>query len=89
MSKKICPECNTVVFLRVNIRVMDILQIAINQAGSVNQLAKSLGVVPSAIGNWKSRGLPKSWQIALSLKYKAAIKKANDSHIREICKVII
>jgi hypothetical protein len=54
---------------------MDILNIAIKQAGGVNPLAKSLGVVPSAIGNWKARGLPKSWQMALALKYKNAIKK--------------
>lgn len=54
---------------------MDLLQIAIKQAGSVNTLADQLGVVPSAIGNWKARGLPKSWQLALSLKYKKAIEK--------------
>lgn len=65
---------------RVKITAMDILQIAIKQAGGINPLAKSLGVVPSAIGNWKSRGLPKSWQIALALKYKNAIKKHKDSH---------
>ena len=64
---------------------MDILQIAIKEAGGVNPLAKSLGVVPSAIGNWKARGLPKSWQIALSLKYKNAIKKHKDSHISADC----
>ena len=54
---------------------MDLLQIAINQAGSRNLLAKTLGVVPSAIGNWKARGLPKAWQLALALKYKNAIKR--------------
>lgn len=59
---------------------MDLLQIAIKQAGSVNTLADQLGVVPSAIGNWKTRGLPKSWQLALSLKYKKAIEKHKSSH---------
>ena len=58
---------------------MDLLQIAIKQAGSVNTLADQLGVVPSAIGNWKTRGLPKSWQLALSLKYKKAIEKQKNS----------
>lgn len=66
---------------------MDILQIAINQAGSVNALAEQLGVVPSAIGNWKARGLPKSWQLALSLKYKKALEKHKSNNKHEIDKV--
>ena len=68
---------------------MDILQIAISQAGGVKQLAKSLGVVPSAIGNWKARGLPKSWEIALSLKYRNAIKKHKDSQSSADYKVVV
>ena len=64
---------------------MDILQIAIKEAGGSSKLAATLGVVPSAIGNWKERGLPKPWELALSLKYKNAIKKYKDSHISADC----
>ena len=55
---------------------MDILKIAITQAGGIPELAKALGVVPSAVGNWKARGLPRPWQIALALKYRKAIREA-------------
>jgi hypothetical protein len=55
---------------------MNILSIAIQEAGNVTKLAETLGVVPSAIGNWKSRGLPKSWQLALELKYRKALLQA-------------
>lgn len=55
---------------------MNILDIAIKEAGSVTKLADALGVVPSAVCNWKERGLPKSWQMALELKYRKALIKA-------------
>ena len=54
---------------------MELLKIAIHEEGSVAKLADALGVVPSAIGNWKARGIPKPWQHFLSLKYKRAIAK--------------
>jgi hypothetical protein len=48
---------------------MNILEVAIKAEGSVNGLAKTLGVKQNVISNWRKRGLPKPWDIALSLKY--------------------
>lgn len=66
---------------------MDILQIAIKQAGGRKKLAKQLGVGVSAIGNWVERGLPVPWELALSLKYKNAIRKHKDMPASEISNV--
>lgn len=66
---------------------MDILQIAINEAGGAAELAKSLGVVPSAVGNWKSRGVPRSWQLALELRYKKSITAVKNKRKQDECKV--
>jgi DNA-binding transcriptional regulator YdaS (Cro superfamily) len=62
---------------------MDLINIAIKEAGSASKLAKELGVVPSAIGNWKARGVPLAWQIALEHKYKRAIRKAESAPVVE------
>lgn len=54
---------------------MDTLKQAIDAEGGVGKLATSLGVRQSVVSNWKARGLPKPWEIALRLKY-ASGKKA-------------
>jgi len=54
---------------------MEILKIAIDEAGSATALAKLLGVTTNAVTNWTYRNkLPKSWEIVLSMKFKKAIK---------------
>ena len=62
---------------------MNLLNIAITEAGGVAELAKSLGVVPSAVGNWKSRGIPRAWQLALELRYKKSISCAKSKAAAE------
>jgi DNA-binding transcriptional regulator YdaS (Cro superfamily) len=66
---------------------MNLINIAINEAGSASKLAKELGVVPSAVGNWKARGIPRAWQITLEHKYKRAIRKAGSAPIQETVNV--
>lgn len=56
---------------------MDILQIAIREAGGISKLARELGVSPSVVSNWvmrKKLSLP--WILALELKYAKAIRAA-------------
>lgn len=53
---------------------MDTLNQAIAAEGGVTKLAASLGVRQSVVSNWKARGLPKPWEIALRLKYASATK---------------
>lgn len=48
---------------------MEILQYAIDQAGSVGKLAKELGIRQNVISNWKARRLPLVWSQLLELKY--------------------
>jgi hypothetical protein len=50
---------------------MDILKTAIDAEGGVGKLANSLGVRQSVVSNWRARGLPRSWDYALNLKYAA------------------
>jgi hypothetical protein len=62
---------------------MDLLKIAISEAGTATNLAKALGLTPAAVGNWKARGIPLAWQIALEHKYKRAIRKAESAPVVE------
>jgi len=48
---------------------MDILNTAIDAEGGVGKLATALGVRQSVVSNWRARGLPRSWDYALRLKY--------------------
>ena len=61
---------------RDKIRRMKILEIAIKAEGSVSGLAKTLGIKQNVVSNWRKRGLPKPWDIALSLKYASFTKEA-------------
>ena len=54
---------------------MKTLEHAITTAGSVSKLAVALDVAQNVVSNWRARGLPKSWELALSLKYPMPIKK--------------
>ena len=54
---------------RDKIHGMNILEIAIKTEGGVNALAKTLGIKQNVVSNWRKRGLPKPWDIVLSLKY--------------------
>ena len=54
---------------------MNILEIAIKTEGSVSGLAKTLGIKQNVVSNWRKRGLPKPWDIALTLKYLPVTKK--------------
>jgi hypothetical protein len=48
---------------------MDILNTAIDAEGGVGKLATALGVRQTVVSNWRARGLPRSWDYALRLKY--------------------
>lgn len=50
---------------------MDILKTAIDAEGGVGKLAAALGVGQNVVSNWRARGLPRSWDFALRLKYAA------------------
>jgi transposase-like protein len=51
---------------------MNILETAIESAGGVTALAKSLGLNQNVVSNWRMRGLPRSWAMVLELKYGQA-----------------
>ena len=55
---------------------MDILNIAIDTEGGVGKLAAVLGVRQSVVSNWRARGLPRSWDYALRLKYMPELAQA-------------
>lgn len=46
---------------------MNILEQAIQAAGGVSALAKTLDIEPNVISNWRSRGTPVGWETALSV----------------------
>lgn len=49
---------------------MDILNHALLIEGSIEKLAKALGIERNVIGNWRYRKeIPLPWQIALHAKY--------------------
>lgn len=57
---------------------MDILNHAILVEGGISRLARALGLEPNVVSNWLYRKtLPKSWEMALSLKYSK--RKAKES----------
>lgn len=51
-------------------RNMNILEQAINASGGVSALARFLNIEPTAISNWRARGIPSSWETALTLMQK-------------------
>ena len=53
---------------------MNILTFAIDLEGGVSHLAKALGVTQPMVSNWKARGLPRPWRIAIESKYAKQIK---------------
>jgi hypothetical protein len=58
---------------------MDILKIAIDTEGGVGKLAAALGVRQNVVSNWHARGLPRSWDYALRLKYRPELAQAHAS----------
>jgi len=48
---------------------MNFLEIAIESSGGVARLAEKLDVKPNVITNWRTRGLPKSWQTVIKIKF--------------------
>jgi len=49
---------------------MNILEKAIQHAGSVNKLAESIGVRQNVISNWRARKkVPPGWEQLLKIKY--------------------
>lgn len=48
---------------------MEILEAAIKREGGVGKLATALGLRHNVVSNWRNRKLPKSWEVALGLKY--------------------
>lgn len=55
---------------------MELLNIAIKHEGGVSKLAAAIGEKPNVVGNWKLRGLPKTWAKLLAMKYKRQVKAA-------------
>lgn len=47
----------------------EILEKALAIEGGVGRLADALGVRQNVVSNWKARGLPYAWQVALKAKY--------------------
>ena len=50
---------------------MNILEKAIQVEGSINALAKRLGIVQNAVSMWRIRGVPKPWAMLLEDRYGA------------------
>jgi len=55
---------------------MDILEIAIKEAGGTGRLAYILDVRQNVVSNWRQRGVPKGWQQVLKFKFKKQIAEA-------------
>lgn len=47
----------------------------IEEFGGVSETAKRLGISPSAVSQWKRKGIPKGWRMALEHMRKAAETK--------------
>ena len=58
---------------------MNILDIAIEAAGSVGRLAYLLDLKQNVISNWKVRGVPKGWETVMRIKFAKEIAKAAKS----------
>lgn len=55
---------------------MNILDFAIESAGGVCKLARSLGVKQNVVSNWRLRGrVPAGWLTVLTMKYGKRMKK--------------
>ena len=52
---------------------MNILDIALKQAGGYEKLAKSLGVTENTVRAWRTRGVPRAWDLVLTKTYARAI----------------
>ena len=52
---------------------MNILDIALTQAGGYEKLAKSLGVAENTVRAWRTRGVPRAWDLVLTKTYARAI----------------
>ena len=52
---------------------MDILEIAIKEAGGTGRLAYLLDLKQNVVSNWRQRGVPKGWEQVLRIKFKKQI----------------
>jgi hypothetical protein len=52
---------------------MDILEIAIKEAGGTGRLAFLLDLKQNVVSNWRQRGVPKGWEQVLRIKFKKQI----------------
>jgi hypothetical protein len=55
---------------------MDILEIAIKEAGGTGRLAFLLDLKQNVVSNWRQRGVPKGWEQVLRIKFKKQIATA-------------
>jgi hypothetical protein len=55
---------------------MDILKIAIKEAGGTGRLAYLLDLKQNVVSNWRQRGVPKGWEQVLRIKFKKKIASA-------------
>jgi hypothetical protein len=55
---------------------MDILEIAIKEAGGTGRLAYLLDLKQNVVSNWRQRGVPKGWEQVLRIKFKKQIASA-------------
>jgi hypothetical protein len=55
---------------------MDILEIAIKEAGGTGRLAFLLDLKQNVVSNWRQRGVPKGWEQVLRIKFKKQIALA-------------
>jgi hypothetical protein len=55
---------------------MDILEIAIKEAGGTGRLAFLLDLKQNVVSNWRQRGVPKGWEQVLRIKFKKQIASA-------------
>jgi hypothetical protein len=55
---------------------MNTLEICIKAVGGTGRLAYLLDVKQNVVSNWRARGVPKSWEQVMQLKFKKAIAEA-------------
>ena len=55
---------------------MDILEIAIKEAGGTGRLAFLLDLKQNVVSNWRQRGVPKGWEQVLRFRFKKQIAEA-------------
>ena len=61
---------------------MNILDIAIQNAGGVCKLASALGVKQNVVSNWRARGLPKPWEMVLDMRYASKAPATTDQAVK-------